>query len=90
MNLSYQASYLQDSMQYVHVDNGYLCKICKSNSIFSFLKKGPQNVMSQASQILALMKTVRVLSWRGPLKLAPSETWSFGRLCGNNGNWECP
>lgn len=52
MNLSYQASHLQYSWQYVHVDGRYLCKIYKSSFIFFFFlikKEGPQNVICSRS-----------------------------------------
>lgn len=46
MNLSYQSSRLWGLWQYVHVDDGYLYKICKSNFICLFPKEDSQNVLS--------------------------------------------
>ena len=46
MNSSYQSSHLWGLWQDVHVDDGYLYRICKSNFVFFFPKEGPQNVLS--------------------------------------------
>lgn len=54
MNVSFQASILQCA----HMDDVYLCKICRNNFVIFFSKEGPQNAKFQASQVQALLLSV--------------------------------
>lgn len=83
-NLSFRASHLQGFWQCVHMDDMYLCKICKSTIILYFSERGPTKCCKfQASLILAL--PLLVLYNKGclgskmerPTQVSTSSTWTL-------------